>query len=259
MGLGPGILALAPRPGIFAPTLLIALALSVASTSALATETPIPPAPTSWVTDNAGFLSEPVRTELDARLRTFEGESGHQVLLWIGRTTGAAPIEDWAVRAFAAWRVGRRGLDDGIVLFVMSDDRKVRIEVGYGLEDRLPDVRASAIIRDAIVPRLRDGDRDGAARAGVGAILDTLGAHAASDGQPEKKLGPKLGWGELVVFGLLGIILLWFLITHPGLAILLLTNLASGRGRGQGGGGFGGGGFSGGGGRSGGGGATGSW
>ena len=174
-------------PGILAPTLLVSVALSISMsvalavalffvpTEALAVETPIPPAPTHWVTDNAAFLSEPTRAELDARLQAFENSSGRQVLLWIGHTTGAAPIEDWAARAFAAWRVGRRGLDDGVVLFVMGDDRKVRIEVGYGLEDRLPDVRASAIIREAIVPRLRDGDRDGAARAGVGAILGALG------------------------------------------------------------------------------------
>ena len=254
--------------GIVAPALLVAIALSIAlsfvATNVSASETPIPPAPTRWVTDNAGFLSEPVRTELDARLQTFEKTSGHQVVLWIGRTTGAAPIEDWAARAFAAWRVGRRGLDDGVVLFIMGDDRKIRIEVGYGLEDRLPDLRASTIIREAIVPRLRDGDRDGAARAGVGAILGALGGtHPTGDGQPQEKLLPRLGWGEMAVLGILAIILLGFLITHPGLAILLLTNLASGRGRGRGNAGFGGfgggGGFSGGGGRSGGGGATGSW
>lgn len=249
---------------IVAPALLVAIILTLASSSASATEPPIPPAPTAWVTDNAGFLSDPVRTDLDARLGSFESSSGHQVLLWIGHTTGAAPIEDWAARAFAAWRVGRRRLDDGVVLFIMGDDRKIRIEVGYGLEDRLPDVRASAIIREAIVPRLRDGDRDGAARAGVGAILGALGGPSAvGDRPPQEKLVPQLGWGELVVLGFLAIILIGFLITHPGLAILLLTTMASGRGRGRGGGGFGGlgggGGFSGGGGRSGGGGASGSW
>jgi uncharacterized protein len=243
------------------------LSLSPARSTCFAAETPLPAAPARWVTDEAGFLSAQVRTDLDARLRAFEGSSGHQVLLWIGRSTGVAPIEDWASRAFASWRVGRKGLDDGVVLFIMADDRKIRIEVGYGLEERLPDVRASAIIRETIVPRLRDGDRDGAAREGIGAILTTLGGAQSGDGSaPVEGEGvrPKLGWGELALLAVLAILLAGFLLTHPNLAILLLTTLASGRGRDRGGGGFGGfggggGGFSGGGGRSGGGGATGSW
>jgi uncharacterized protein len=251
---------------------LLATVLLAASGSgepaALAGETPIPAAPAHFATDGAGFLSEAVRVELDERLRAFETSTGHQVLLWIGRTTGDAPIEDWAVRAFAAWRVGRKGLDDGVVLFIMADDRKLRIEVGYGLEDRLPDARAASIIREQIAPRLRNGDRDGAARAGIGAILGALGAAggvAAPVGQPEL---PQLGLGGLAILVLLGILMIGFFVTHPTLAILFLTHLASSRGMSRGGryggfggsgGGFSGGGFSGGGGRSGGGGATGSW
>lgn len=238
--------------------------------AALAAEAPVPEAPTHFATDGAGFLSPAARLELDGRLRDFQASTGHQVLLWIGRTTGGTPIEDWAVRAFAAWRVGRKGLDDGVVLFIMADDRKLRIEVGYGLEDRLTDARAASIIREQITPRLRQGDRDGAARAGVASILAALGgapgvAPVAPVVHPEL---PRLGWGGLIALGLLGIVVLWFLVTHPALAILFLTQLASTRGgrRGGGfggfggsGGGFSGGGFSGGGGRSGGGGATGSW
>jgi uncharacterized protein len=244
--------------------IIVAGALGLLSARARAAEAPIPPAPTRWVTDGAGFLSASTRLGLDGRLESYERRSGHQVLLWIGRSTGAAPIEDWAARAFRAWRVGRKGLDDGVVLFIMGDDRKLRIEVGYGLEDKLTDLRASAIIREAIVPRLRDGDRDGAARAGVVAVLGALGdAQTAGEGQPQQT-APPVRWAEIVVLALLALILAGFLITHPRLAILLLTSLASGRGGdrrggGFGGGGGGGGGFSGGGGGSGGGGATGSW
>jgi uncharacterized protein len=220
------------------------------------------------VTDGAGFLSDATRAELDGRLRAFERRSGNQVLLWIGRTTGAAPIDDWAVRAFKAWRVGQQGHDNGVVLFVMSDDRKIRIEVGYGLEDRLPDARAATIIRDQVVPRMRAGDRDGAARAGIAGILSALGDPQAlgGDGAGEGAPGaarPKLSLVELGLIALAGLLLLGFVITHPQLAILFLSTLASGRGGGGGGwgggGGGGGGGFSGGGGRSGGGGATGGW
>jgi uncharacterized protein len=236
---------------------------------AVAQPQPPPPAPTEWVTDLPGFLSAAARAELDTRLRDFEHRSGHQVLLWIGHQTGGASIEDWAARAFASWRVGRRGLDDGVVLFVMADDRKLRIEVGYGLEEKLPDVRAAAIIREVIVPRLQAQDRDGAARAGIAAIVDTLGGGASArggDGAGERlPVGgappTEIGWPELLLVALAGLFVLGFAITHPSLAILLLSTLSSGRGRrgGGSGGGFGGGGFSGGGGRSGGGGASGSW
>jgi len=228
----------------------------------------VPPAPAQWVTDGAGFLSEPVRAALDARLGQYEHDSGHQVLVWIGHTTGGAPIEDWAVRAFAAWKVGRRGLDDGVVLFIMADDRKLRIEVGYGLEAKLTDLQAATIIRDVVVPRIRAGDRDGATRAGVEAMLAALGGAGAAEGVPvadqEAPPRPQLGWGTILLLGLLGVGILIFVATHPAAAVFFLTTLASNRGRGGGwgGGGFsggGGGGFSGGGGRSGGGGASGSW
>jgi uncharacterized protein len=250
-----------------------ALALLASVRATASPETPIPPAPTRFATDEAGFLSEPVRAELDARLVQFERDSSHQVLLWIGRTTGGVPIEDWASRAFAAWRVGRKGLDDGVVLFIMGADRKLRIEVGYGLEDRLPDARAARIIREGMVPRLAAGDRDGAARAGIDGILVALGGAPAGPHPVAGAPAPRLGWGTLLLLGLLGAALLGFLITHPAAALLLLTTFTGGRNRGGGwggggwggggwgGGGWGGGGggFSGGGGRSGGGGASGSW
>ena len=144
----------------------------------------VPAAPTRWVTDSAGFLSEGTRQELDGRLETYERQGGHQILVWIGRTTGGVPLEDFTVRAFAAWKVGRKGLDDGLVLFVFSDDRKVRVEVGYGLEGQVPDAIASRVIRETIVPRVQAGDRDGAIRAGIAALI------AATPGKP-RRLSPQ--------------------------------------------------------------------
>jgi uncharacterized protein len=218
------------------------------------------------VTDQAGFLSAPVVAELEQRLAAYELASGHQVLLWIGHTTGGEPLETWAVRTFAAWHVGRKGLDDGVVLFVLADDRKLRIEVGYGLEARLPDVRAARIIREQIAPRLQAGDRDGAARAGITAIVDVLGGGPNPTADIPERGRPSLGLGQLILLGIVGLLLVGFVATHPGLALLMLTNIGGSGGRrsgsrdGWGGGGFGGGGgFSGGGGRSGGGGASGSW
>jgi uncharacterized protein len=229
----------------------------------------LPPAPTAWVTDNAGFLSEVARSSLDGRLSAYAQTSGHQIVVWIGATTGDLSLEDFAARAFEKWRVGRKGIDDGLVLFVFADDRKVRIEVGYGLEGKLPDVVASRIIRETIVPRIRSGDRDGAVTVAVEQIVDRLEGKLPpalappAPGHP----APQISIAQAIVFGIVLLLVIGFVVTHPSLAALIFMSMISGnRGRrggfgggGFGGGGFGGGGFSGGGGRSGGGGASGSW
>jgi uncharacterized protein len=265
---------------------VLAFALAALTTVAVATAaaaqpagTPAastPPSPARFVTDGAGFLSAPTRDELEQRLARYERDTGHQVLLWIGQTTGGEPIESWAVRAFAAWRVGRKGLDDGVVVFILAADRRVRIEVGYGVEDRLPDAVAARIIGDQLIPRLRAGDQDGAARAGVAGVLEAVGGEQGApplDAVPTAGAPPEISLGRLILLAIIGLIVLGFVVTNPQLALMLLTTIASNHGRGGGGwggggygggnwggGGFGGGGgFSGGGGRSGGGGASGSW
>ncbi|HEY3448548.1 MAG TPA: TPM domain-containing protein [Myxococcales bacterium] len=225
----------------------------------------IPPTPTAWVTDRAGVLSPGKREALDHKLEFFERKTGHQIIVFIDRSIGPAPLEEWAARTFQAWGVGRKGLDDGAVLFVLADDHKARIEVGYGLEDRIPDAVASRIIDEALIPGMRSGDPD----AALGAAVDRL--VAAASGTPQEP-GPPVsstatgsrpgapgapGAAQLIFLVVVGFALLVLFATHPTLALWLLFNLASG---GRGGGGRSGrGGFSGGGGRSGGGGASGSW
>ena len=224
----------------------------------------IPPAPTRWVTDEAGFLTEPTRAALDARLEGYEHATGHQVIVWIGKSIDGAALDDWAVRTFAAWKIGRKGHDDGVAMFVLADDREIDIEVGYGLEDKLPDAIASRIIRDVMTPKLRANDRDGAVSAGVDAMLAAIeghpwqGAPATATTAPPAQSPWTWGIGGLVLLGLLILS-----ITHPRMAMFLMwTFMGRGGGFGGfggGGGGGGGGGFGGGGGRSGGGGARGGW
>jgi uncharacterized protein len=226
-----------------------------------AAETPIPPAPTQWVTDTANFMSAGAARDLNSRLEDYERSTGHQLIIYIGQTTGGTPIEDWANRAFTQWKVGRKGMDDGIVLFIMSADRKLRFEVGYGLEPIVPDVTAGRIINDVIVPRIQAGDQDGAVTSGMDAVMTVIGG----GGVPaQRQLGDRarpVTFGQLIVFGIIGLVLLFIFATNPTLALYLLASILSGGNRRGGGGwgGGGGGGFSGGGGRSGGGGASGSW
>jgi uncharacterized protein len=228
--------------------------LLVAAASALAAEDlKIPPAPSRWATDEAGFLSAGTISSLDARLGSFERETGHQVLVYVGRTTGGVPIEDWAVKAFEAWKLGRKGLDDGLVLFLMADDRRMRIEVGYGLEGTVPDAVASRIVNEVLAPRLRAGDGDGAVSGAVNDLISVIGGNAGS-GEPNAPAAKPLSPVQLIFIGFLVLGFMILLVTNPSLAIWLLINIMSGgRGGGRGGG------FSGGGGRSGGGGASGSW
>jgi uncharacterized protein len=223
-----------------------------------AAETPIPPSPTQWVTDTANFLSPETVRSLDARLAAYEQATGHQLIVYIAPTTGDAPIEDWAVRAFAKWKVGRKGLDDGLALFIMSQDHKMRIEVGYGLEATVPDVIASRVINDVLAPRIQAGHNDDAVTAAIDSLTGVIGGQANAPlptRRPEQS--KPLTLFQWIFYGIVGILILAFAITHPALAFYFLASIMSGGG-GSGGGG-GGGGFSGGGGRSGGGGASGSW
>ena len=258
-------------PRIRRPLVLLALAVALAGAAPVrldAAQSGIPPAPDRWATDTAGFLSRQTTESLDVRLENFERSTGHQVLVWIGRTLGENQVlEEWAVRTFEAWKVGRRGLDDGLVLFIFAGDRKIRIEVGYGLEDEVPDAYAFRVINNILIPGFRDGRPDEAVDRAVTALLGYISGGeppAAEDGREPRGVSRI----NKVFGGIVFLIVLFILITNPTLALWLLINILGGGGRGGGwgggggggwGGGGGGGGFSGGGGRSGGGGASGSW
>jgi uncharacterized protein len=242
---------------------VIVLALLVGfASAAVAAETPIPAAPTRWVTDQSQLLSEATRSALDARLERYQQATGHQVIVWIGTTLGDASLEEWAAKAFAKWGIGRAGKDDGIAIFVFPADRRMRIEVGYGLEDKLPDAYAARIINEVMQPELKAGRPDQALTGAVDQVLSRVGDEpdAAAVAPPLPARDGPSGL-SLIVGGLLAIGFLVLLVTNPRLAMWLLWSIASGGrgGGGFGGGGGGGGGFSGGGGRSGGGGASGGW
>lgn len=241
----------------------------LALAAAIAASAQVPPAPERWVEDHAAFLSDHTRAALDAKLERYQDETRHQVVVWVGKTLAGADLADWAVRTFAAWKIGNAGKDDGVAIFVLADDRQIDIEVGYGLEDRIPDATASRIIREVMVPRMRAGDRDGAVAAGVDAVLTAIegkqwqdpgGAGTVTD-ETHGVAGST--WVDWLVVGAIALAGLLMFRRHPWLAMYLLNSASShGRGggmRGWSGGSGRGGGFGGGGGRSGGGGARGGW
>jgi uncharacterized protein len=134
----------------------------------------VPPTPDHYVTDSAGALSDATRTKIESELAAYEKSTGHQIIVWIGNSTGDVPLETWTGEAGHQWKIGRHGHDDGAILFLFMQDHKIRIEVGYGLESSLTDASSYRIIQDVIRPRMRAGDVDGAVSSGVSAILTTI-------------------------------------------------------------------------------------
>lgn len=257
------------RAGIIGFLLLLSSVLAFSG----AADLKIPPPPDRWATDTAGFISPETLQTLDGMLEAFDQQTGHQVIVYIGKSTGGYPIEEFADKAFQAWAVGRKGLDDGVALFIMAEDRAIRIEIGYGLESVIPDISAGRIINDILIPKLRAGDADGAVSQAVSAILRTISGEAVPVEQP-RKTGRGSSQTLPIIIGIIIFAILF--LTSPSLAFWLLVNIfsggggggrsgggswGSGRGGGFGGGsrGSSGGGFRGGGGRSGGGGASGRW
>jgi uncharacterized protein len=229
-----------------------------------------PPRPTEYVTDNANALSSSTVTKLDNELNAYENTTGHRVIVWIDQTTGDVPLENFTINAAETWKIGRKGKDDGAILFLFMKDRKARIEVGYGLEPVLTDAQSFRIINDTIRPKMRAGDTDGAVQDGVDQILLTISPSfkdkightvAAPSGNTDELPGGIIG--SIVL--LLVIWLLLFLVSkrrgRGGAGMWILGSaLGGGWGGSSGGGGFGGGlgggGFGGG---FGGGGASGGW
>ena len=136
------------------------------------------PALTAPVTDVAGLLKPDQSAALDAKLRAFEQSRGSQVAVLVVPSTQPEDIEQYGIRVADAWRLGRKGVDDGAILIVAVQDRRVRIEVGYGLEGVLPDATANRIIEEAIVPQFRAGDYYGGIAAGVDRMLRVIEGEA---------------------------------------------------------------------------------
>jgi len=234
------------------PALLLLVVLAAPGAAALR----IPPPPDQRVNDYAGALAPADRDRLEQALIAREASSRNQVVVAIFRSLEGESLEDYSIRLAKAWRIGQKGLDNGVIFLVFLDDRKMRIEVGYGLEGSLTDAVSSSIVRDVVAPRFRAGQ----VADGIGAGLDAIDRAIA--GTYQRPPGPNrgqpthgFGWREA-----LALLFVFFLIAalvtnrmqQAGLRRRGWTGGSSGWGGPFIGGGMGGG-WSGGGGRSGGG------
>jgi len=246
-------------------TLLLAL-LAAPGAAALS----VPPPPDRRVNDYAGALAPADRDRLEQALIAREAASRNQVVVAIFRSLEGESLEDYSIRLAKAWRIGQKGLDNGVIFLVFLDDRKMRIEVGYGLEGSLTDAISSSILRDVVAPRFREGRTADGIAAGLDAIDRAIaGTYVLPPSASSERRGIDLGFRELaalfVVFVLISI-LVQNRMQSAGVRRRGWTGGSSGWGGpfiGGGGGGSSGGssggGFSGGGGGFGGGGSSGSW
>jgi uncharacterized protein len=147
---------------------LIGLLLLVGS--AFAAVIPVPPLALR-VTDQTGTLDSSQSQALEQKLAAFEQSKGSQIAVLIVPTTGDETIEQYSIRVVDQWKLGRKGVDDGALLLVAKNDRKMRIEVGKGLEGAIPDAIANRIIDEDISPKFHDGDFAGGLQAGVDRMI----------------------------------------------------------------------------------------
>lgn len=156
----------------------------------------IPPL-SARVTDLTQTLEASQRAELESQLAALEQRKGAQLAVLLIPTTGEDSIEDYAVRAFEQWKLGRKGVDDGVLLVVAKNDRTLRIEVGYGLEGTITDVQAGRIIREQIVPLFQKGDFVGGIQSGVNSLIALIEppTTAAQDDAADEQL-PRTGPAE---------------------------------------------------------------
>jgi uncharacterized protein len=235
------------------------------------------PALTGQVVDSANLLSPEQKADLTAKLQALEQQSSHQMVVVTVPDLQGYEIEDYGYKLGRAWGIGQKKVDDGLLLIVAPKERKVRIEVGYGLEPIVTDALSSVIVQNQILPAFRKGDMAGGIVAGTNALVDILklpddqatarakalvGAHKQqqSDGIPVSLIF----WLFVVGFIVLSSLRRGLGGRRFGSGPIMLWGPGPGGGWGGGGGGgwgggSGGGGFSGGGGSFGGGGSSGSW
>jgi len=227
------------------------------------------PKPTGFVNDFAGIMRPETKAKVEGLLSAFERSTGNEVAVVTLPSLDGNTVEDVAVELFGEWGIGKKGQDNGILFLVAPSEKRMRIEVGYGLEGTINDALAGRILDQAVVPRFREGDMDGGIAAGSLAIVDVIskkgelgfdaeGAYGAGAAQlapviREEKSSALSIIGKVIFF----LIMAYLFIRHPWLFFIFLSGM--GRGGRVGGSSFSGG-FGGfGGGSSGGGGASRGW
>lgn len=147
---------------------------------------------TGRVTDNAQILAAETRRSLTESLKAHESRTGNQIAILTIPTLDGESIEEYAVTVFNEWKLGQKGKDNGILIVIVPNDRRMRIEVGYGLESTVPDALAGRIIQHVMTPKFKNGDFNGGIADGARALVEVLEggklpAAAVGEGSSAKK------------------------------------------------------------------------
>jgi len=181
------------------------------------------PALTSRVNDYADMISQATERQLEQSLQAFESSQSTQIAVLTVPSLQGESIEDFSIRVAEAWKIGQKDLDNGAILLIAKKERKIRIEVGYGLEGRLTDLVAGRIIRQVITPAFQTGDFDKGVINGVNAMMETVTGEF--DALPARKPGRDVS-GRINLF--VPLIVFVFLITQLGRITRVLGTLAGG-------------------------------
>ena len=138
------------------------------------------PKPEGWVTDLAGLLDTSAKNRLEQLLTEVNRKTDVEIAVVTIPTLGGQTVEEIAVELFAAWGIGKKGKDEGLLLLIAPKERRLRIEVGYGLEAAIPDGLAGEIIRNTITPRFREGRFSQGIEAGIARIVDIVAQYKQS-------------------------------------------------------------------------------
>lgn len=163
------------------------------------------------VTDLTSTLTSSDINSLETKLKSFEETKGSQIAVLIVPTTQPEEIEQYAIRVVDEWKLGREGIDDGVLILVAKGDRKVRVEVGYGLEGAIPDIYAKRIVENIILPDFRNGQFDAGIEEGVNATIDLINGEdlpvVTSNKTNVKRHGSKFGiFGFIIMFVILSFV-----------------------------------------------------
>lgn len=139
-----------------------------------AVQAPAQDMPASYVVDDAGIIDDSVEHRLNGHLQELEQKTGAQMIVLTVKSTGGVPIEEYALDKAEAWRLGQQGKDNGLLMVVAVNDRRYRIEVGYGLESIIPDSLAGTIARQYLLPAFKEGDYTQGIYATSVALIQTI-------------------------------------------------------------------------------------
>jgi uncharacterized protein len=164
------------------------------------------------VTDNANILSPEVVTELEKKLESHERNTSNQIAVLIIKSLEDEILEQFSMKVVETWKLGTKGKDNGVLLLIVLEDRKIRIEVGYGLEGSLTDAICNFIIRSRIVPRFKERNFDGGVKEGINAIISSVEGNSLIPEAIESTSGKKIKDIVSICIGVIVLLILAFFI-----------------------------------------------